>query len=369
MKKLAAILLSLAMIFALCACGTTAAPAQEQPAASEATAEPAAETPAEAPAETTGKANEDYSGTVMLYTSTGEDVVLKLKEAFEKVYPNVDLQYYYAGSGKVVTKLSTEFETNAVNCDLVWMADPSAQITWKNEGKLVPYESEYSADIDAAFKDPDNMFTGARMVLMGISYSTMTTSDEEAPYTFWDMADEKWNGQIVMSDPSNAGTTKACVYALVHNENYGWDFFEAVKKNGIELESSTGNTMNKVAAGAYKLCIGVDYNTRNMAESGSPIGFHNTTDVVCAVPCPIAIPQGCPNEELAKLLYDWLLSPEGGQKVLANECNMTVTNPNTSIPEGMMRADAAAAVAMPIDWVDLAETGADMLAEFDKLFK
>lgn len=315
------------------------------------------------------KAPEDYSGTVMVYTSTGEDVVLKLKAAFEAKYPNVTLDYYYAGSGKVVTKLSTEFETNAVACDIAWMADPSAQLTWKNEGRLMAYESPFAADIDKIFKDEDNMFTAARMVIMGISYSTMTCSDEEAPYTFWDMAKEDFAGQIVMADPSNAGTTKAAVYALVHCPDYGWKFFEDLKANGLELESSSGNTMNKVAAAAYKLCIGVDYNTKNMADQGSPIGFHNTTDVVVACPCPIAIPAGAPHPELAKLLYDWLLDPEGGQKVLANECNMTVSNPKTSIPEGMINAEEAAKVALPIDWKDMEANGADMLAQFDALFK
>lgn len=368
MKRLTAILLTLAMILTFCACGAKndapAAPAANDAAPKNEVANEAVNEAA--PGE---KTNADYSGTVMLYTSTGESVVLALKEAFEKEYPNVDLQYYYAGSGKVVTKLSTEFETNAVSCDIVWMADPSAQLTWKNEGKLVPYESPYAADIDPVFKDADHMFTGARMVLMGIAYSTMTTSDEEAPYTFWDMADEKWYNQIVMADPSNAGTTKAAVYALTHNEKYGWEFFEALKANGLGLESSSGNNHNKVASGAYKLSIAVDYSIKNLAANDSPVGFHNTTDVVCAVPCPIAIPKGAPNEELAKLFYDWLLNPEGGQKIMANECNMTVTNSKTVIPEGDMPADVAAAVAMEIDWVDLAENGDEMLAKFDQMFK
>ncbi|MCR5731560.1 MAG: ABC transporter substrate-binding protein [Sphaerochaetaceae bacterium] len=308
-------------------------------------------------------------GSVMVYTSTGEDVVLKLKEAFEAKYPNITMDYYYGGSGKVVTKLSTEFQTKAVTCDLVWMADPSSMITWKGEGNLVPYKSPNAEAIDAKFKDSEDYFTAARMVIMGIGFSTTATSDAEAPYTFRDMLNPKWKGQIVMADPSNAGTTKACVYALVNDPGYGWKFFEDFKANGGELESSSGNTVNKVAAAAYQLCIGVDYNCRNMAENGSAIGFHNTTDVVCACPCPIAITKGAPNEENAKILYDWLLDPEGGQKVLANDCNMTVTNPKTSIPAGMIRADEAARVAMPIDWIDMKVNGKAMLEKFDALFK
>ena len=137
-------------------------------------------------------------GTVMLYSSTGEDVILKLKEAFEEKYPDVTLEYYQAGSGKCVTKLSTEFETNAVACDVIWMADPSAQLTWK----LIPYVSEHAANVPEFYKDPDNAFIAGRVVLMGVSYSTITCSKEEAPTTFWGLCDEKFQNQIVMTDPS-----------------------------------------------------------------------------------------------------------------------------------------------------------------------
>ena len=69
-----------------------------------------------------------YSGNVMLYSSAGEDIVLALKEAFEEKYPNVTMDYYAATSGKCVTKLATEFQANAVACDVFWPADFSTTI-------------------------------------------------------------------------------------------------------------------------------------------------------------------------------------------------------------------------------------------------
>ena len=60
------------------------------------------------------KSNEEYSGTVMLYTSAGEDAAQSLKEVFEAKYPNVTLDFYAATSGKCNTKLATEFEAGNV---------------------------------------------------------------------------------------------------------------------------------------------------------------------------------------------------------------------------------------------------------------
>ena len=64
-----------------------------------------------------------YSGSVMIYSSAGEDVVLAIKEAFEAKYPTVKLDYYAATSGKCVTKLATEFQSGTVACDVFWPAD------------------------------------------------------------------------------------------------------------------------------------------------------------------------------------------------------------------------------------------------------
>ena len=123
-KRLVSITLATTMLLSLTACGSgnsggaagTAAPAAPETAA--AGSEAGSEAGSQAAAEGAG----DYKGTVMLYSSTDEGVIIALKEAFEKKYPNVTLDYYAATSGKCVTKLATEFQSGTVACDLAWLA-------------------------------------------------------------------------------------------------------------------------------------------------------------------------------------------------------------------------------------------------------
>lgn len=312
-------------------------------------------------------AGEAPKGTVMLYTSTGEDVVLALKSAFEAKYPGVTLDYYAATSGKCVTKLATEFQSGTVACDVAWLADFSSMITLKNNNQLICYESPMFANIDPQFRDADGYFCGARMLLMGITYSTITCSDAEAP-TNWDgVLNDTFKNQILLTDPTGSASTKALVYALVNNEKYGWEYFEKLKELGAELESSSGATNNKVASGSYKIAFGVDYNTKNMMAEGSPLGFHDTDDVV-AVACPIGIPAGAPNEQLAKLLYDFLLDPENGQKILTGY-NITPVASGVELPEGITDAAWIAEHALPIDFADLSAKSTEILDKFDAIFK
>lgn len=367
MKKVLCLILSLVMLLSLVACSSNK-PAETQPSETQ----PAETQPAETqPAETepAGKKDEDYKGTVMLYSSAAEDMIIGYKEAFEKKYPNVTMEYYFAGSGQIVTKLSTEMQNNAVACDVVFIASPDATITWKNEGYLLAYESPFMANVNEVFRDKDNTWCSAYVIIMGLGYNEGLVSADEAPKTFKELTDPKWKGQFVMPDPNTAGSTKAATWALVNHPDYGWEFFKALKENEIGLESSTGNAENAVVGGAYGVGLGCDYRFLNLIDKGTPVGMNLTTDVIAICPCPIAIPKGCPNEELAKLLYDWILDAEGGQALMANNYNLTIVNDQTVRPEGIADPNEVASVAIDVDWEAMVVGVKDMLAEFDKLFK
>ena len=50
------------------------------------------------------------AGKVMLYSSMQEAQLQAIEKAFEAKYPDIDMEYYYAGGGKLVTKMTTEAE-------------------------------------------------------------------------------------------------------------------------------------------------------------------------------------------------------------------------------------------------------------------
>ena len=308
-----------------------------------------------------------YSGNVMMYSSAGEDIVLAIKEAFEAKYPNVTLDYYAATSGKCVTKLATEIQANAVACDVFWPADFSTTISMKNQGQLQHYVSKHDAAIDPQFKDPDGYFTGARMLVFGFTYSTIACDPSEIPANYDEILTDNFYNQILLSDPTGSASTRALVYAFVNNEKYGWEYFEKLKELRAELESSSGAVNNKVASGSYKLAFGLDYTTRNLIATGSPVDFKNTTDMI-AMAAPICIPVGCPNTELAQLLYDFILDPTGGQKILTQFYTTPVAS-GVELPEGMLDSAYIAANCMPIDFVDLSNTSTELLDKFDAIFK
>lgn len=370
MKKVLCLILSLVMLLSLVACSKK--PVETQP--TETT--PVETTPTEStPVDTTPTAEpekkpEDYKGTVMLYSSGAEDMQLGIKAAFEAEYPNVTLEYYFAGSGQIVTKLSTEMQTGAVECDVVWLASADSYVTWKNDGYLMKYDCPHLENVPVALKDgEDNYWTSYDVIIMGFGYAETLCTPEEAPKTWNVLTQPEWKDNFVMPDPNTAGSTKAAVWALVNHADYGWDYFQKLKDNNLGLESSTGNAENRVVSQSYKAGLGCDYRFKNLIDNGTPIGFNATEDVIAICPGPIAIPKDAPNPELAKLLYDWMMHPEKGQKLAAYEYNMTIVNTETVVPDWMTPASVLAEKAIAVDWNAMVVGVKDMLTKFDTMFK
>lgn len=346
MKKLLVILLSLLLVISLGACGK-----KEDPAPSG-----------------DGGDEQKLSGSVMLYSSMSEVVLQALQARFMEVYPDIQFDYVQAGSGKIATKLTTELQANSVECDIVWLADASEFVEYKNAGNLVPYESPYAATVDPMFRDADNTYIGARAVLTGFVYSPTKIGDGLVPKSWKELLDPSLKDEILMTDAGASGSMKTWLYALVNHPDYGWEFFEQLKANGLVLESGTTATHNKVADGSYKVGVGVDFVAKNLIAEGANVAWQNVEQDAIAYYSPIAIVKGCPNEELAKVLYDFIMNPDEGQKVLADN-NITPVQPSTPIPDGMYSVDWITSHAVKVDVAKMAAESEEMLAKYDSIFK
>ena len=303
--------------------------------------------------------------TVMLYSSMQEDQLNAVKKAFEKKYPNIKMDYYFAGTGKVITKIATEAKSGQVAADVIWVGDPADYIGFKKLGILQKYESPEAKNIDKAFIDPEGFYIGARMMNMGIAYNTTKVKKEEAPKTWNDLLDPKWKGQVVMTDPGTAGTTKYAVGALMASKDYGPAYFEKLKANGTELQSGTTATHNQIAAGAYKVGMCLDYVTNNLKTKGSTIDFVYLDKDIVSIFSPVALVKGAKNEKNGKLLIDFILSKEGQEVLVANN----LLSVRKDVKQTGESAETIAKRAMSVDLQALASGSKDMLKQFDSIFK
>lgn len=308
----------------------------------------------------------ENSGSVMLYSSLKEKQLSALKEAFEAKYPGIQMDYYQAGTGKIKTKIATEQQAGQVAADILWVGDSSDYITFKDQGILEPYVSEESSNINDSFKDKDNLYCGARLIVMGIAYNPTMLSEENIPTSWNDLLKDEFKGQIIMTDPTEAGTTAYFVGSLANSEKYGWEYFEKIAAMGTELDSGTSGTHNNVAAGGYKACVAVDYVTHTLEKQGSPIKFSYPKEDIISIYSPIALVKNSANQENGKLLYDFILSKEG-QNVLVSTEVTPIRDDCT--PEGSLTPSEISESSLKIDESILVSTKQETLDHFDQLFK
>lgn len=308
-----------------------------------------------------------YSGKVMLYSSMKESQLNAVKSGFEAKYPGITLDVYAAGGGKVITKMATEAKAGQINADIIWLGDPSDYEGFKAEGYLQTYYSPEAKNIASTYIDKDGYYTAARLVTMGIAWCTLPgdagVADADAPRTWDDLLDPKWKDQIVMTDPTQASTTKYWMAAMMQTSKYGKEYFQKLFDNGVKLESSTNATHNKVADGSYKIGICLDYISAGLINQGSPLKFHFTDNDVITMTSPIALVKNNPNGDNGKLLYDYILSKEG-QEVLVSVDLVSVRD------DVKMDVDTSkiAAINMPVDFNDLAENTSNYLNEFNAIW-
>lgn len=306
---------------------------------------------------------QEPSGTVMLYSSMQEDQLIALKRGFEKKYPKVKLEYYFAGTSKVMTKIATEAQAGRVGADVIWVGDPADYVSFKELGILERYSSPEAAAIDPAYIDKDGYYTGARMMNMGIAYNTIFVRPEEAPKTWFDLLDAKWNDQIILTDPGTSGTSKFWLNAILSSEKYGPEFLQNLKDNGTYVESGTTATHNQLAAGAYRVGVCLDYVTANLANEGSPIAFVFPEDTV-SIFSPIGLVKDSTNQTNGMLLYDYILSKEGQEILVANNL-ISVRN---DVDQGDTDVDIIAEKALSVDLNAMSEKSDENLSFFDKVF-
>ncbi len=316
MKKILALLLASVMVMSLAACGgssstesTTAAPATE------AAAEDEAEAPeAEAAASDTEKAPEDYTGTLVVYSPHDEDPLNAGIAAFEAKYPNVTVELVADGTGNLLARIAAE--SAAPMADVLWGGGADSLAAYKDY-----FQAYCPTCIDVltdGLYDDEYYWIGESPLPMVFLVNTDMVDEDDIPYTWADLADPKWEGKIAIADPTSSGSafTQLCTMLMLYGDEAddyqaGWDFVSSLMDN-LVIQSGSSAAHKNVDAGEYPVGItlekaAVQYDTS--PETGHLIMIY-PEDGTSAVPDGVAIVKDCPNQELAELFEEFVLSEE-----------------------------------------------------------
>jgi len=288
------------------------------------------------------------SGELTLYTSQPNEDAQATVDAFQALYPDVEVSWIRDGTVNVMAKLRAEIAAGAPQADVLLIADTVTMESLKDEGLLMAHDEADISAYDPAIHDADKTYFSTKLITTGIVYN----NDAPMVPTSWkDLEDEAMAGLVAMPSPLTSGAALIHVATMVDHPDFGWAHFEALEKNGVQPQGGNGAVFQAVAGGEKLYGIVIDYLPIREAAKGSPVTFAFPEEGVSAVTEPVAILSSTQNPEAAKAFVDFLLSPEG--QVLAASQGYLAAHPDIPPPEGfpplaeisLLPFDAAKALA------------------------
>jgi len=285
--------------------------------------------------------------TITIYTSVPTEIMTDIKDSFEKEHPNIKLNVFRSGTGTLQAKISTEVETDNLQADIVWLADFAYYESLKKQGLLKKFTPNEADKLLPGFKDKDGYYYAGRVINMIIAYNNNLVKESESPNSWKDLSEDKWYNQCVMANPEYSGAAISAVGAIV--SNYGWEYYEELRENDVDVVKGNSTVANKIASGEYKTGIVLDYMIRGMKAKGSPIELKYPEDGIIAIPSPIGIMKNTEKSSACIDFANYILSQKG-QETLVKMGSFIPVRGDVEPPMGAPNATELMEQSMDTDW-------------------
>lgn len=296
-------------------------------------------------------ANEEITGSIMIYTSIYQDVLDTMVEALAEEFPNLTVETFYGGTGTIQTKLAAEMDSDNIQADLLLVAEPAYSLELKEKGYLHAYQTEAAKDLRFPY-DEEGYWYPVRVCNMVLAYNPEMYDAADLPDTFESFAtDERVKDYISMGNPLSSGTAMAAVAALT--DKYGYEYFDQLSAQNIMVESGSV-ALTKLQTGECKQIMILEESVLKLREEeDSEIAVIYPADGNVLIPSTVMTiaEDKAPNKNIAacEAVTDWLLSDAGQQFVLAGWMHSVLSTVD-GVPYDSIDTNGLIETDMGVDW-------------------
>src|ERR1700760_4077659 len=163
-------------------------------------------------------------GKLSYYSALELNVAERLGKAFEAKYPGISCRVERSGAERIHQRIAQEQGSGINAVDVANSTDPAHYLDWKAKDWLAPYLPDDVAKYFPADQfDPDGTYATSCGWIETIGYNSSLVKPEDAPKSYADLLDPKWQGKIVKAHPGYSGAIMTATYVL--SRDLGWSFF------------------------------------------------------------------------------------------------------------------------------------------------
>jgi len=257
-------------------------------------------------------------GKVSYYSALELNVAERLGKAFEAKYPGIAVRVERSGAERIYQRIAQEQGSGINAVDVANSTDPAHYLDWKSKDWLAAYlPDDVAKHFPADQIDPDGMYATSCGWIETIGFNTNQVKPDDAPKSYADLLDPKWQGKIVKAHPGYSGAIMTATFVL--SRELGWQFFEKLAQQKVLQVQSAADPPKKLLLGERAIMAdGNDYNLLLLKEQGKPVEAVYAREGSPLIIVPSGVFRNAPNPNAARLFQSFFFSVEG-QQMLVDE--------------------------------------------------
>jgi iron(III) transport system substrate-binding protein len=267
-------------------------------------------------------AGAEKEGNLLIYSIMSAENWRPVLEGFSRRYPKIRIETLdLPNSREVFERYLAERGTNSRTADLLATADPSGWIEFQQRDEVMPYESPEAASWPSWAKPWPGVYTISADPLVFI-FNKMLVPEAQQPKSFAQfvqLAQEnqgRWRNKLTSYGAHNGGFGYSANFGFVQKHgDQAWEWFSKLAPAQPRWERSGGPMTEKVTSGEYAAGWFVSAITfwprLNDPARARVLGWNFISDGQLVILRGMAIPKAAKNVNAAKLMLDYIASPEG----------------------------------------------------------
>ncbi|MBR1690559.1 MAG: ABC transporter substrate-binding protein [Oscillibacter sp.] len=345
-KRLWALVLTLAMVLALAACGGSSSGSSGTAAPATSTTQPASGGESQTPAEST-------SDKLTVYTAFPESEVIYYFNKFTEE-TGIKIEYIRLSAGEMLTRV--EAEKDNPQAALMFGGSTDNYIAAVDKGLLEPYQSPELSNTPASYLDPTGTWNPIYVGCIAFACNSDWFADHgyDYPASWEDLLDPKYQGEIIMAHPATSGTAYTVLATLVQlkGDEECWAYLEELNKNMSQFTKSGSAAPNAVALGEAAIALTFSHDALQLTPEGYHIVLSFPSDGTGFEVGATALIKGGPADEQAnaKRFIDWMCSEAGQGCYAENDSFRVPTNTKAPVAEGLVTLDQVPVIEYDAVW-------------------